>query len=64
MLNISRASYYYEPCPETEANLALMRRLDDLHLQHPVYGSRRLTVLLGRAGYAVRALARSLSLSK
>ena len=53
LLDISRASYYYEPCPETEQNLALMRRLDELHLQHPVYGSRRLTVLLARAGYPV-----------
>ncbi len=53
LLDISRASYYYTPCPETEENLALMRRLDELHLQHPVYGSRRLTVLLARAGYAV-----------
>ena len=52
-LNISRASYYYTPCPETEENLALMRRLDELHLQHPVYGSRRLTVLLARADLPV-----------
>jgi putative transposase len=33
--------------------LALMRRLDELHLEHPVYGSRRLTVLLRREGQAV-----------
>jgi putative transposase len=30
-----------------------MRLLDEWHLQHPVYGSRRLTVLLTRAGYPV-----------
>ena len=53
LLNLSRGSYYYEPCPETDANLALMRQLDELHLQHPVYGSRRLTVLLRRAGHPV-----------
>jgi putative transposase len=53
LLDISRASYYYTPCPETEENLALMRRLDELHLQYPVYGSRRLTVLLQRAGHVV-----------
>jgi len=35
--------------PETEENLALMRRLDELHLEHPVYGSRKLTVLLRQA---------------
>ncbi len=34
-------------------NLALMRRLDQLHLEHPVYGSRKLTVLLHQQGLAV-----------
>ncbi len=45
-----RVSYCYEPCPETEENLALMRRLHELHLEPPVYGSRKLTVVLGREG--------------
>jgi putative transposase len=53
LLGISRSGYYYEPCPETAENLALMRRLDELHLERPVYGSRRLTVLLQRGGWAV-----------
>jgi putative transposase len=53
LLDISRGSYYYQACPESEANLALMRRLDELHLQRPVYGSRRLTVLLQREGQTV-----------
>lgn len=53
MLAVGRASYYYEPCPETAENLALMRRLDKLHLDDPVYGSRRLTALLRREGHAV-----------
>jgi putative transposase len=53
LLDISRGCYYYQPCPESEANLALMRRLDELHLEHPVYGSRRLTVLLQQAGEPV-----------
>jgi putative transposase len=53
LLELSRTAYYYEPCPETEENLRLMRRLDELHLEHPVYGSRRLTVLLRRAGHVV-----------
>jgi putative transposase len=53
LLEISRTAYYYQPCPETEENLALMRRLDELHLEHPVYGSRRLTVMLRREGKAV-----------
>jgi putative transposase len=52
-LDISRAAYYYQPCPETSENLALMRLLDELHLAHPVYGSRRLGVLLEQRGHRV-----------
>jgi putative transposase len=52
-VGISRSGFYYEPLPESEENLALMRRLDELHLAHPVYGSRRLTVLLRREGQEV-----------
>jgi putative transposase len=50
LLEVCRGSYYYQCCPETEENLALMRRLDEMHLQHPVYGSRKLTALLRREG--------------
>jgi putative transposase len=53
LLELCRSTYYYEPCPETEENLALMRRLDELHLEHPVYGSRKLTVLLRQAGLVI-----------
>jgi len=53
LLGLARSGLYYEPCPETAENLALMRRLDQLHLEHPVYGSRRLLVLLRRQGYQI-----------
>jgi putative transposase len=53
LLELCRSGYYYQPCPETPENLALMRRLDELHLAHPVYGSRKLQVLLARDGWAV-----------
>lgn len=53
LVGISRSGFYYQPCPESEENLALMRRLDELHLQRPVYGSRRLTAVLQRDGWAV-----------
>lgn len=53
LLDISRGAYYYQPCAETEENLALMRLLDELHLEHPVYGSRRLQVLVNRQGHRV-----------
>jgi putative transposase len=53
LLELWRSGYYYEPCAESAQNLALMRRLDQLHLDHPVYGSRRLTHLLGQEGLEV-----------
>jgi putative transposase len=53
LLGVSRSSYYYQPCPESAPNLRLMRRLDELHLQHPVYGRPRLTALLQREGLRV-----------
>ena len=53
LLGVSRSGYYYEPCPESAENLRLMRRLDELHLQHPVYGRPRLTVCLQREGWCV-----------
>lgn len=53
MAGISRSGFYYEPVAESAENLALMRRLDELHMDHPVYGSRRLTVLLQREGREV-----------
>jgi putative transposase len=53
LVGISRSGFYYEPMPQSEENLALMRRLDELHLEHPVYGSRRLTALLQREGREV-----------
>lgn len=53
LFGISRSGFYYEPVPETDENLALMRRLDELHLAFPAFGSRRLTALLQRAGQEV-----------
>ena len=53
LLELCRGSYYYQCAPETEENLALMRRLDELHLEHPVYGSRKLAVCLRRDGMVV-----------
>ena len=53
LLGVSRSGFYYEPAAESAENLALMRRLDEMHLNWPAYGSRRLTVLLQREGLAV-----------
>ena len=41
-VGISRASVYYVPRPISAADLALMRRIDELHLQPPFMGARQL----------------------
>jgi putative transposase len=42
VLNISRGSVYYKPRPTSAEDLALMRRIDELHLEYPFAGSRML----------------------
>jgi putative transposase len=49
-LNISRGSVYYLPRPVPAADVALMRRLDELHLEFPFAGSRMLRDLLAAEG--------------
>jgi putative transposase len=49
-LNISRGSLYYLPQPVSAADLMLMRRLDELHLEFPFAGSRLLRDLLAAEG--------------
>src|SRR5262245_5625860 len=47
---ISRGSVYYEPSGVSQSDLALMRRIDELHLAHPHAGSRMLRDLLAAEG--------------
>jgi len=51
LLGISRGCVYYRPVAVSAADLALMRRLDELHLEHPCFGSRRLAVVVKRDGF-------------
>jgi putative transposase len=53
VLNISRGSVYYRPRPASAADLALMRRMDELHLEFPFAGSRMLRDLLNAEGIEV-----------
>lgn len=50
MLDLSRSTAYYTPQPESAANLALMRRIDELHLEFPFAGARMLRDLLRKEG--------------
>jgi putative transposase len=51
LLGISRSAVYYAPRPVPEADLALMRRIDELHLEYPFAGARTLRDLLRVEGF-------------
>ena len=53
LLDLSRSTFYYQPEPVSPADLALMRRLDELHLRYPFFGSRKLTLFLKAEGFEV-----------
>ncbi|UIF87977.1 IS3 family transposase (plasmid) [Cupriavidus necator] len=53
LVGIARSSAYYQPQPVSEADLKLMRRIDELHLEHPFAGARMLARLLRREGIQV-----------
>jgi len=53
LLGLSRSSVYYTPRPLSERDLQLMRRIDELHLELPFYGSRKLTRELRKEGHDV-----------
>ena len=53
LLKLSRSSVYYRPRPVSAADLALMRRIDELHLEFPSAGSRLLRDLLAAEGSKV-----------
>ena len=53
LLGLSRSGLSYEPAPETEENLRLMRLIDREYTEHPFYGSRRMTAWLVGPGEAV-----------
>lgn len=53
LLGVSRSGLYYEPEPTSVDELALMRRIDELHLEHPFYGSRNIAHALSAEGVAI-----------
>jgi putative transposase len=48
LLGLPRSSYYYQPVPETQENLRLMRLIDEQYLKHPFFGTRSMTTWLQR----------------
>lgn len=53
LLEVSRSNVYYLPRPASEADLAVMRRIDELHLNYPFAGARMLRDMLNREGIPI-----------
>ncbi len=43
---LNRSSYYYKPQEESPENMDTMRRMDELYLKYPFYGSRKMVLAL------------------
>ena len=50
LLSVSRSGLYYVSVPTSVEELALMRRIDELHLKWPFYGSRKVSQELRKHG--------------
>lgn len=53
LLEISRSGFYYKPVEEKQANLEIMRIMDEQYFKTPFYGTERLLVLLVVMGYKI-----------
>ena len=53
LMNISRSNIYYLPRPVSDAALAVMRRIDELHLNYPFAGARMLRDMLKHEGIQI-----------
>ncbi len=53
VLDLGRSTYYYRPQGESEFNLELMKKIDELFLECPFYGSRQIRTSLRDLGYGV-----------
>lgn len=53
LLSVGRSSLYYKPISESEENLRMMRKMDEIHLRLPFYGSRRITNELRDEGFNI-----------
>lgn len=52
-LGLARSTFYYKPNQESQETLRIMRRIDEIYMNHPFYGYRRMTAVLNREGYVI-----------
>ena len=53
LLKLARSTAYYQPTPVSAVELALMRRIDERHLQYPFAGARMPRDLLRQEGHTI-----------
>jgi len=53
LAGVPRSTFYYEPVPESEANLRVMLAIDKQYMRHPEYGSPRMCDWLCDQGYEI-----------
>ena len=62
LLDLPRSTYYYQPRPESQENLRLLRRLDELYLETPFFGSRKMAAVLAVNRKRIQRLMRLLGI--
>ena len=62
LLGVPRSTYYDQPRPESTENLRLLRKLDELYLDCPFFGSRRMAVTLEVGRKRIQRLMRILGI--
>ena len=53
LLSLNRSSLYYKPVGPSEDEVKLKHLIDRIHLEHPAFGSRKITACLRKKGYSV-----------
>jgi putative transposase len=53
ILSLSRSSLYYQAVPPSAAEVAAKHRIDELYLDFPYYGARRMAAQLQREGHSI-----------
>jgi len=58
LLDLSRSGYYYKPVPMSDFNIELMKKIDEIYIESPEYGSRKIRDVIRRENKDSRGLSR------